>query len=63
VVFKSNFGVYTLMEQTGLTAIEILDISEGGMQFQTRKKLAATKRGRRDSDSLLLRKDHFSPSM
>ncbi len=38
VVFKSNFGVFTLMEQTGLHAIEILDISEGGMQFQTPEK-------------------------
>jgi hypothetical protein len=35
VVFKSNFGVYTYMEQTGLHAVEVLDISEGGMQFQT----------------------------
>lgn len=38
VVFKSNFGVYTVMEQTGLHAIEIVDISEGGMQFQTPEK-------------------------
>jgi PilZ domain len=35
VVFKSNFGVYTVTEQEGLNAIEIVDISEGGMQFQT----------------------------
>lgn len=35
VVFKSNFGVYTVMEQEGLHAIEVIDISEGGMQFQT----------------------------
>ncbi len=35
VVFKSNFGVYTFAEETGLNAIEVLDISEGGMQFQT----------------------------
>ncbi len=38
VVFKSNFGVYSHMEQTGLHAIEIFDISEGGMQFQTPEK-------------------------
>lgn len=38
VVFKSNFGVYTVMEQMGLHAVEILDISEGGMQFQVPEK-------------------------
>jgi hypothetical protein len=38
VVFKSNFGIYTFLEPTGLHAIEILDISEGGMQFQTPEK-------------------------
>jgi len=35
VVFQSSFGVYTYMEATGLNAIELIDISEGGMQFQT----------------------------
>lgn len=35
VVFKSNFGVYTYAEETGLNAVEVIDISEGGMQFQT----------------------------
>ena len=35
VVFRSNFGVYTQVDQTGLHAIEVLDISQGGMQFQT----------------------------
>ena len=35
VVFKSNFGVFTLLEEIGLYAIEVLDISEGGMLFQT----------------------------
>lgn len=35
VVFQSSFGVYTLMEDSKLHAIEVLDISEGGMQFQT----------------------------
>jgi hypothetical protein len=35
VVFKSSFGVYTLREDGGLNAIEVVDISEGGMQFQT----------------------------
>jgi len=34
VVFRSSFGVYTVMEQKGLHAIEIIDISEGGVQFQ-----------------------------
>lgn len=38
VVFRSNFGVYTYEENTGLTAIEVLDISEGGMQFQVSEK-------------------------
>ncbi len=40
VVFKSNFGVYTFMEETGLNAIEVVDISEGGMQFQTPERSA-----------------------
>lgn len=35
VVFKSNFGVFTYREESGLNAIEVLDISEGGLQFQT----------------------------
>lgn len=35
VVFRSSFGVFTYNEQTGLNAIEIVDISEGGIQFQT----------------------------
>lgn len=35
VVFRSNFGVYTVLEEGGLHAIEVVDISEGGMQFQT----------------------------
>ncbi len=34
VVFKSNFGVYTVLDRKGLHAIEIIDISEGGLQFQ-----------------------------
>lgn len=38
VVFRSSFGVYTYHENTGLNAIEIIDISEGGMQFQTPEK-------------------------
>ncbi len=38
VVFRSSFGVFTYNEETGLNAIEILDISEGGMQFQTPEK-------------------------
>ena len=37
VVFKSSFGVYTVMETKGLHAIEVVDISEGGMQFQVRE--------------------------
>jgi hypothetical protein len=40
VVFRSSFGVFTYHEETGLNAIEILDISEGGMQFQTPEKSA-----------------------
>ena len=35
VVFKSSFGIYTFIDGIGLNAIEIIDISEGGMQFQT----------------------------
>jgi hypothetical protein len=35
VVFRSNFGVYTVLPDGGLYAIEVVDISEGGMQFQT----------------------------
>ena len=38
VVFRSNFGVFVFNEQTGLDAVEIVDISEGGMQFQTPEK-------------------------
>jgi hypothetical protein len=38
VVFRSNFGVYTYNESVGLNAIEVLDISEGGMQFQTAER-------------------------
>lgn len=34
VVFQSNFGVYAFLSDAGLNAIEIVDISEGGMQFQ-----------------------------
>jgi len=38
VVFRSNFGVYTYHGESGLTAIEVVDISQGGMQFQTPEK-------------------------
>lgn len=38
VVFKSNFGIYTVTPEDHLYAIEILDISEGGMQFQVSEK-------------------------
>jgi hypothetical protein len=38
VVFRSNFGVFVFNEETGLDAIEIVDISEGGIQFQTPEK-------------------------
>ncbi len=38
VVFRSSFGVYTVIDDHSLHAIEILDISEGGMQFQTPEK-------------------------
>lgn len=38
VVFRSNFGVFVYNEQAGLDAIEIIDISEGGIQFQTPEK-------------------------
>lgn len=38
VVFRSNFGVFVFNESTGLDAIEIVDISEGGIQFQTPEK-------------------------
>ena len=38
VVFRSNFGVFIFNDTTGLDAIEIIDISEGGMQFQTPEK-------------------------
>lgn len=37
VVFKSSFGVYSVMENKGLHAIEIVDISEGGLLFQVRE--------------------------
>ncbi|MCO5143826.1 MAG: PilZ domain-containing protein [Oligoflexia bacterium] len=40
VVFKSNFGVFTYHEESGLNAIEVLDISEGGLQFQTPERSA-----------------------
>lgn len=34
VVFRSNFGAYTPVEGRGLQAIELVDISEGGVLFQ-----------------------------
>lgn len=34
VVFRSSFGIYAHMERVGLMAIEVIDISEGGIQFQ-----------------------------
>jgi hypothetical protein len=38
VVFRSSFGVYTYDEKSGLNAIEVIDVSEGGIQFQTPEK-------------------------
>jgi hypothetical protein len=38
IVFKNTLGVYTVMEQKGLHAIELLDISEGGLSFQVPEK-------------------------
>jgi hypothetical protein len=40
IVFKSALGVYTVMEQKGLQAIELVDISEGGLSFQVPEKSA-----------------------
>ncbi len=34
VVFRSNFGAYTPVDGRGLQAIELVDISEGGILFQ-----------------------------
>lgn len=34
IVFRNTLGVYTVMEQKGLHAIDLLDISEGGLSFQ-----------------------------
>ena len=34
VLFRNVLGVYTVMEQKGLHAIELVDISEQGMSFQ-----------------------------
>ena len=34
VLFRNVLGVYTVMEQKGLHAIELVDISEKGMSFQ-----------------------------
>jgi len=34
VVFRSNFGVYATLKEGELQAIEVVDISEGGMLFQ-----------------------------
>ncbi len=34
VIFKNVLGVYTVMEQKGLHAIELVDISEMGLSFQ-----------------------------
>lgn len=34
VMFKNTLGVYTVIEQQGLHAIELIDISEGGLSFQ-----------------------------
>jgi hypothetical protein len=38
IVFKSVLGVYSVMEQKGLHAIELLDVSEGGLSFQVPEK-------------------------
>lgn len=34
VMFRNVLGVYTVMEQKGLHAIELIDISESGLSFQ-----------------------------
>lgn len=34
VIFRNVLGVYTVMEQKGLHAIELVDISEMGLSFQ-----------------------------
>jgi hypothetical protein len=34
VLFRNVLGVYTVMEQKGLHAIELIDISEQGLSFQ-----------------------------
>jgi hypothetical protein len=34
VVFRSNFGVYACLPENALQAVEVVDISEGGMLFQ-----------------------------
>src|SRR3989344_5588829 len=38
VLFKNTLGVYTVIKQKGLHAIEVLDISEGGLSFQVSEK-------------------------
>ena len=40
VVFKSNFGVYSYGPETNLHALEVIDISEGGMLFQVSDRSA-----------------------
>lgn len=34
VMFRNALGVYTVIEQEGLHAIELIDVSEGGISFQ-----------------------------
>lgn len=40
IVFKNTLGVYTVMDQSGLHAIDLIDISEGGLSFQVPEKKA-----------------------
>lgn len=57
VVFRSNFGVYAALPNDALQALEIVDISEGGLLFQ----VPESSEFRLDVDHILTVKFYFSP--
>lgn len=57
VVFRSNFGVYASLPKDALQAVEVVDISEGGMLFQ----VPESSEFRLDVDQVISIKFYFSP--
>ncbi len=57
VVFRSNFGVYATLPDNALQAVEVVDISEGGMLFQ----VPETSEFSLDVNQVVSVKFYFSP--